>query len=492
MADNDQSKIRYDDFVNSVQPDPAKPEPTIMLSGFVGRGLEGYVRIYPDPTLGTWYDLPVADVIHSMPVADSKLGGSYIWVRASADIKPGSVAPAAPAAQPQAMAAAAAPAAALQPTPTVQTHCFICPPPHLTQLAECQIQPTPTVQTNCFVCPPHLTLATVCTQINCPTQPVPCDTLLPTPQTHCFVCPPHQTQAINCPTQPVPCDTMGPTPLTHCIVCPPHQTPATVCTQIACPTHLAVCTTPQPTLHTHCIVCPPHQTLATVCTQFACPTQPVVCNIQPTLQAVCQPIFTQPGACGVLPPSVGCTQGCQFGPQQGGAPQAMAAAVQGGGLRTTWFDCHTNMAGCTVHICAQQAAPQAQALPPQTIHNSVCICPTPSAVGQCGPHPTLATICTQSPACPPHTVHNSQCICPTPSAVGQCGPHPSLATLCTLPPGCPPHQTLPAVCHQTLNIACVQPINTHFVCPTADIQCWQRTPFTVPLTPNGVFTPFGR
>jgi len=33
-------------------------------------------------------------------------------------------------------------------------------------------------------------------------------------------------------------------------------------------------------------------------------------GIQPTLQAVCQPIFTQPGACGVLPPSVGCTQSC--------------------------------------------------------------------------------------------------------------------------------------------------------------------------------------
>jgi len=341
------------------------------------------------------------------------------------------------------MAAAAAPQAALQPTPTVQTHCFICPPP-------------------------HQTLATVCTQIQCPTHPFPCgETLLPTPQTHCFICPPH-TQAIHCPTNPVPCDTMGPTPLTHCFICPPHQTLATVCTQIGCPTQPVVC----------------H------------PTQPIMCH--PTLQLVCQPIHTQPVACGVLPPSFG----CQINPQQGGAaqPQAMAAMAQGpalpggGGLRTTWFDCHTNMAGCTVHICAQ-AAPQAQVLPPHTIHNSQCICPTPSAVGQCGPHPTLATICTQAPACPPHTVHNSQCICPTPSAVGQCGPHLTPATVCTMPPGCPPHQTQQVVCHQTLNIACVGPQNTHFFCvQTGNLGC--QPPFTMggcpPFTPNGVFTPFGR
>src|ERR1700731_1456485 len=145
MADNDQSKIRYDDFVSNVQPDPAKPEPTIMLTGFVGHGPDGHVRIYPDPTLGTWYDVPEADVVHSLPIADSKLGGSYIWIRTSSEIKPGSAAPAAPAAAPP--AAMAGPAGGIQPTPTVLTHCFICPP---------QTQGP---------CPPQQTLATVCTQL---------------------------------------------------------------------------------------------------------------------------------------------------------------------------------------------------------------------------------------------------------------------------------------------------------------------------------------
>ena len=68
MADNDKSKIRYDDFISNVQPDPAKPESTIMLSGFVGHGPEGHARIYPDPTLGTWYDVPEGDILHSQPI----------------------------------------------------------------------------------------------------------------------------------------------------------------------------------------------------------------------------------------------------------------------------------------------------------------------------------------------------------------------------------------------------------------------------------------
>ena len=84
--------IRYDDFVANVHPDPAKPEAAVMLAGYVGHGAEGQVRIYPDASLGSWYDVPEADVIHALPIADTKLGGSYVWVRASAAIKPGSAA----------------------------------------------------------------------------------------------------------------------------------------------------------------------------------------------------------------------------------------------------------------------------------------------------------------------------------------------------------------------------------------------------------------
>ena len=84
--------IRYDDFIANVHADPAKPEASIMLAGFVGHGAEGKVRIYPDASLANWYDVAEDDVVHAMPVPDAKLGGSYVWVRASAQIKPGAAA----------------------------------------------------------------------------------------------------------------------------------------------------------------------------------------------------------------------------------------------------------------------------------------------------------------------------------------------------------------------------------------------------------------
>jgi len=90
-ADN----IRYDDFIANVHADPAKPEASIMLAGFIGHGAEGKVRIYPDASLANWYDVAEDDVVHAMPVPDAKLGGSYVWVRASAQIKPGAAAAAA-------------------------------------------------------------------------------------------------------------------------------------------------------------------------------------------------------------------------------------------------------------------------------------------------------------------------------------------------------------------------------------------------------------
>jgi hypothetical protein len=407
MSDNDQSKIRYDDFVSKVQADPANPQATIMLAGFVGRGVEGEVRVYTDPTLGTWYDVPEADIVHSQPIADAKLGGSYVWIKSGAQIKPGGGGAGAAhgqaqgQAQPQAMAG---PAAQIQPTPTVQTHCFICPP---------------------------LTQATVC-----------------------------QVQSLHCPTQPVVCDT------------PP--TPATICTQIGC----------LPTPQTHCFICPP-VTQATPCQvqSLHCPTHPVVCDIPPTAPCVyptlhTQPVtvccpLTHPPVCGIVPPTH--TPSC--GPQAQGMQQAQPQAFAG---------------------AAQPAAQQM----PFSLH----VCPTPSAVQQCGqPHQTFATICTQHVVCGGHTIQHTQCICPTPSAVQQCGqPHQTLATICTqLGCGghtllhtqciCPTTTVLPThqiVCPQTANLGCLQTAAT----PCLPITLGGCTPQSIACTPtpNGVFTPFGR
>jgi hypothetical protein len=145
-------------------------------------------------------------------------------------------------------------AAAMQPTPTVQTHCFICPP-H-TQAVHCWTAPvvcdtmqTPTPATRCFICPqPHQTLATICTQVGCPT---------------------HQ---IHCPTQPVVCNLM-PTQPVVCGVLPP----SFGCQQGgAQPQHgMAMAAPAHPntaaTLCTQHPACPPN-TVNTPCATFVCPT----------------------------------------------------------------------------------------------------------------------------------------------------------------------------------------------------------------------------
>jgi hypothetical protein len=187
MADNDRSKIRYDDFIGHVQPDPAQPVSTIMLSGFVGHGPEGHARVYPDPTLGSWYDIPEDDIVHSMPIPDSRLGGSYVWARAGAQIKPGS---AAGAAAPEAVAAPAAPAAAGGPLHThflctqgIATFCGCTPGIHC-------MTPPGGLQTKAPICTQGLATFCGCTPgFACLAQAAPQQApLQPTPASDCFFC----------------------------------------------------------------------------------------------------------------------------------------------------------------------------------------------------------------------------------------------------------------------------------------------------------------
>jgi hypothetical protein len=355
MADHDQSKVPYDDFVGKVQSDPANPQSTIMLAGYAGAGPEGHVRIYPDPTLGNWYDVPFADVVHSMPIPDSKLGGSYVWIRSSAEIKPGS----STAAAPQGAAPAAAPQQQQQIHPqTATTICVAC---NQTPATVCQ----PTPATHCFICPPitkDCTVATVCTQ---PPQ-----------------CP--QQLSLHCPSSPVVCDT------------PPHSV-GIACTVVGCPPQSLHCPSAP-------IVCDTiARTAATACTQVGCHTPPVVCIHPTTLTqplGICPP--TQPVVCGILPPTIGgCTQaGCVQGGQQQGLPQAQAMAGPAPAAAPQFSQ----------HICPTPSAVQHCGQPqPFSQH----ICPTPSAVHQCG-QPTLATVCTQPFVCG-HTAFHTQCICPTPT-----------------------------------------------------------------------------
>jgi hypothetical protein len=184
MADKAAAKIRYDDFVAAVHADPAKPEPTIMLFGFIGNGDgKGIVRIYPDPTLNRWYDVAEADIVHVFQISDSPLGGSYAWVRAGAEIKPGVAgAAAAPAAPAAAEAGAAQARAAAVPAPAISA-VNVCTLP-----AICQATPNCPTHFACtqFACQPlmtpNCTFAAGCSFIGClppPTLPPQCTIVMP-------------------------------------------------------------------------------------------------------------------------------------------------------------------------------------------------------------------------------------------------------------------------------------------------------------------------
>ena len=134
-----------------------------------------------------------------------------------------------------------------------------------------------------------------------------------------------------------------------------------------------------------------HQTLATVCTQIHCPTTPGrLCNLQPT----------QPGMCGLMPPSFRLSAG----------RRATAA--------TPWLGWPRRCIRTPRRHCARSSRPVRRTRSITASASARRRARSTNAEKQNTPR---ATLCTQVPHCPPHTVHNSMCICPTPSAVHQCG-----------------------------------------------------------------------
>jgi hypothetical protein len=308
--------IRYDDFVGNVQPDPAKPESTIMLSGFVGHGPEGHARVYPDPTLGTWYDVPEGDVVHSMPIPDSKLGGSFIWVRASSEIKPGS---AAAAATPARQAPQQAPHAAAAMMPTPATHCFICPP--RTVFAPC----TELCVTQFHGCPPEAAIAAA--------QVGGGGGQAPTPATQCLFCP--LTLDVACILTAPLTTFCRPTPMTECHpVCltppPPPTPPQTQCCPPTPATNCPICIV-APTPLTQCFpICPPPVNHVPTRPQTLCCTQPVAfCGVVPQSGILCSQacVNVQQAAAGAgFTPATVCTQGPPCPPNTVNTPCLTMAA----------------------------------------------------------------------------------------------------------------------------------------------------------------------
>jgi hypothetical protein len=87
----DRVDVPRDGFVGRVVQDPRQPPNALLLTGFVGDSAEeGHLRLYSDPSLAQYVDVPEEAVLHSepLPMDQSPLGGSHLWVRSDAKLLP--------------------------------------------------------------------------------------------------------------------------------------------------------------------------------------------------------------------------------------------------------------------------------------------------------------------------------------------------------------------------------------------------------------------
>ena len=280
---------KFDDFTAKVVTDPAKPQGTVLIQGFLGASSEAdHTRVYADISLESYVDVANADIVHveALPKDQSPLGGSYLWVKKEADVSPGSGEPNAAKAKflEGPIAAEAAVSAPVQPAaPLPKTIPIVVCHPTLV-LTAC---PT-TIPVRCPTrigpyCPPGRT------ERLCPSLDVVCPTL---PE-YCLQAEPAAGQAQALAAQPA----AAAQPNLPSLVC--HQT--VVCPSVLCPTFSAAC---YPTHYVFCrptLECPVQSVICTI------PVQSIACGLpvqgtqqQFEAQAVQQP---QPQAAPALPAS---------------------------------------------------------------------------------------------------------------------------------------------------------------------------------------------
>jgi hypothetical protein len=243
----DEVKPKLDAFTTKVVGDPAKPQDTFLIQGFVGTSSEDkHTRIYTDATLEKYIDVPNKDIVHSEPLPkdQSPLGGSYLWVKKSAEV----VSAAAGGERRKAkflegpIAAQAAAAGGFAAVPHGGgTQLLVCHPSLIVQTcpsASCPSVACPfTIHSH--VCPP-VTVLTHCYPsiiIRCPiiTEVCPVHTVVCPVQT-AAVCP---VQTLACPVQSIACG-VGPGPVQQQAMAV-HQPPVHVV-----PTKIAACHLPTP------------------------------------------------------------------------------------------------------------------------------------------------------------------------------------------------------------------------------------------------------
>jgi hypothetical protein len=91
-----------DDFVSKLVTDPSDPPDALLLRGFLGESSEeGCIRLYFEPELRTYVEIPTGDILHSQPIPpeQSPLGGSYVWIKRDTEVVYGKPTPRRPKAR---------------------------------------------------------------------------------------------------------------------------------------------------------------------------------------------------------------------------------------------------------------------------------------------------------------------------------------------------------------------------------------------------------
>lgn len=267
------------DFVAKIVKDPKQPPDTVMLTGYVGASSEeGHTRLYFDPNLSSYVEIPNDAILHSQEVAAEQggLAATHLWIKRDAELIYGPAGSQRPRGKflegpiMQGGAGGAAAAGGLHPTllPPCPTPHVPCVTQHCTLPAQCL--PTPHLPCPTLIC----------------TAPPQC---LPTLHVPCPTHPPHCIPSVNliCPTPSAvgqcgqtahgPCLTVPPVcPLPTGFACPsfgPCQTPSIACQQGQGGQQVQALAAAVPPTHVNCgpaitaIGCPTHA-------PFLCPVTP--------------------------------------------------------------------------------------------------------------------------------------------------------------------------------------------------------------------------
>jgi hypothetical protein len=489
------SPARGANFVAKIVKDPKSPPDTVLLTGYLGASSEDdHTRLYFDPGLGSYVEIPDDAILHSEPVEGDRLGARRAWIKRDAVLiygpagsqRPKGTFLEGPIMQDHLGAAAGAGGPGQRPN-TFWPCTANCP---ILRTSDCQMIPdrqvapggnphSDFVACNTWICHP----SPLCV----PSQFVPCG---PLPTTFgCFTVAaggPCELQSARCPptphcppvSNPVGCITIGGCQL-QSAACQPAGGQAGPALEamargpmVAAPPHTIAPVCPPITLH-----CPPTPHLPCPTPLQHCPTGPTVCcptpappchptplpECHPTLPPQCHPtlpppchVLTSPPQCPPTSPPLQCPQTVKPPCHPSLPPQCHP---------TVSPPCPTPLQHCPTgpSVCCPTPLPECHPTVPPQCHPTL-VPPCPGTIGPpCQPSfappcpltlPPPCHVLTSPPQCPPTS---PPLLCPQ-TVQPPC--HPSL------PPQC--HPTLPPPCPATVPPPC--PPTPHFPCPTPACQ----------------------